>query len=61
MIPVEAEVISPSVVAGRTLDEVQGLNVYQGKVRLTLADHFDVSGEVIKDEEAEMRAILARQ
>ena len=45
-IPVEAEVISPTVIAGRTLDEVQRLNVYQGKVKLMLADHFDVSGEV---------------
>ena len=45
-IPVEAEVISPTVVAGMSLEEVQGLNVYQGKVRLTLADHFDVGGEV---------------
>jgi len=45
-IPVEAEVISPTTVAGMSLKEVQRLNVYQGKVRLTLADHFDVSGEV---------------
>lgn len=45
-IPVEAEVISPTVVAGRSLRDVQRLTVYQGKVRLTLADHFDVSGEV---------------
>jgi formylmethanofuran dehydrogenase subunit C len=45
-IPVEAEVISPTAVAGMSLKEVQGLNVYQGKVRLTLADHFDASGEV---------------
>ena len=45
-IPVEAEVISPNAVAGTSLEEVQRLNVYQGKVRLTLADHFDVTGEV---------------
>jgi len=48
-IPVEAEVISPTAVAGMSLKEVQRLNVYQGKVRLTLADHFDASGEVAEN------------
>ena len=56
-IPVEAEAISPNVVAGKTLAEVQGLVVYQGKTRLRLSDLFTVTGETA-DTPAEQRIVV---
>ncbi|MBN2334947.1 formylmethanofuran dehydrogenase subunit C [Candidatus Bathyarchaeota archaeon] len=53
-IPVEAEAISPNMVAGKTLADVRRLSVYQGKVKLTLADHFDVTGKVAENPAEQM-------
>lgn len=47
-IPLEAEVISPNSVAGRTKEEVEGLKVYCGNRVETLGDYFDVEGETAK-------------
>jgi len=44
-IPLEAEVISPDVVAGKALKEVEGLRVYRGNRAETLGDYFEVEGE----------------
>ena len=45
-IPVEAEVISPDAVAGKTLKEVEGLQVYVGNATYRLREFFEVEGEV---------------
>jgi len=44
-IPVEAEIISPDAVAGKTLKEVRALTVYVGNTERTLGDFFKVSGK----------------
>ncbi len=45
-IPLEAEVISPDVLAGRKIQEIEGLTVYVGNERYALGEFFDVGGEV---------------
>jgi len=45
-IPVEAEVISPDVLAGKGLDEITNLPVYVGNRKLTLSDYFELEGEI---------------
>jgi formylmethanofuran dehydrogenase subunit C len=45
-IPVEAEVICPDRVFGKTLEEVKQLKVYVGNRTHGLADFFEVEGEV---------------
>ncbi|MDH5201416.1 MAG: formylmethanofuran dehydrogenase subunit C [Candidatus Bathyarchaeota archaeon] len=45
-IPVEAEVISPDVVSGKTLKEIEGLKVYVGNSAHRLGEFFEVEGEV---------------
>lgn len=42
---VEAEVITPDVFAGRKLDEIANLPVWEGKIKRKLRDFFDVEGE----------------
>lgn len=44
-IPVEAEIISPDAVAGKTLKDVRALTVYVGNTERTLGDFFKVSGK----------------
>ena len=44
-IPVEAEIITPDAVAGKTLKEVRDLTVYVGNTERTLGDFFKVSGK----------------
>ncbi|MEM1538954.1 MAG: formylmethanofuran dehydrogenase subunit C [Candidatus Bathyarchaeia archaeon] len=44
--PVEAEVITPNVLAGKKLEEIVNLPVWEGKVKRKLGDFFDVEGEV---------------
>ena len=44
-VPLEAESLSPDVVAGLTRDEVRALPVYLGKRRLRLDDFFAVEGD----------------
>jgi formylmethanofuran dehydrogenase subunit C len=45
-IPVEAETISPDAVAGKQLEDIEGLTVYVGNTTRTLGDFFKVKGEV---------------
>jgi len=45
-IPVEAEVISPDVVTGKTLKEIEGFKVYVGNATYRLGEFFEVEGEV---------------
>jgi len=44
-VPLEAEVISPDVLAQLTNDEIRALTVYHGKRQLPLGEFFDVDGE----------------
>jgi formylmethanofuran dehydrogenase subunit C len=48
-IPVEAEVISPDIVAGKKLSEVKSLPVYVGNQKQSLGDFFDVKGEIAEE------------
>ncbi|KON30295.1 hypothetical protein AC482_04180 [miscellaneous Crenarchaeota group-15 archaeon DG-45] len=45
-IPVEAEAISPDIVAGKALPEIEKLVVHVGNTTRPLGDFFDVEGEV---------------
>ena len=45
-IPVEAEVISPDVVTGKTLKEIEGFKVYVGNATYRLGEFFEVEGEL---------------
>ncbi|MGD2142149.1 MAG: formylmethanofuran dehydrogenase subunit C [Candidatus Bathyarchaeota archaeon] len=45
-IPLEAEVISPNKVAGKTLEEVRTLPVYVGNDQQNLGDFFEITGEI---------------
>jgi len=44
-VPLEAESISPDVLAGRTLDDIRALPVHLGRRARRLDEHFDVEGE----------------
>jgi len=44
-VPLEAEVLSPDVMAALTNAEIRALTVYHGKRQLPLSDFFDVEGE----------------
>ncbi|UCH57053.1 MAG: formylmethanofuran dehydrogenase subunit C [Candidatus Bathyarchaeota archaeon] len=48
-VPVEAEVISPDAVSGKTLKDVRALPVYVGNTKRALGDFFKVSGRVAED------------
>lgn len=43
-VPLEAEVISPDQLAGKTESEVSALPIYHGKEQVTLGDFFTVAG-----------------
>jgi formylmethanofuran dehydrogenase subunit C len=57
-VPLEAECLSPDVIAGQALDAVRGLPVFLGKRRLRLDDLFTVDGE--PGAELELRGDLVR-
>jgi formylmethanofuran dehydrogenase subunit C len=44
-VPLEAEVLSPDVVATLSNGEIRGLTVYHGKRQLPVSEFFDVEGE----------------
>jgi formylmethanofuran dehydrogenase subunit C len=44
-VPLEAEVLSPDVIAGLSHTEIRALSVYHGKRQLPLGEFFDVEGE----------------
>jgi formylmethanofuran dehydrogenase subunit C len=45
VVPLEAEVLSPDVVAPLSIDEIRALHIYLGKRQKRVADFFDVEGE----------------
>ena len=57
-VPLEAECISPDVIAPLMLDAVRGLAVYHGKRHLRLDDFFTVEGE--PSDEIEVRGDTSR-
>lgn len=44
-IPVEAEAISPDIIAGRKLEEVEKLSVHVGNTKQTMGEYFELEGE----------------
>ena len=48
-VPLEAEVLSPDVMAELSNDEIRALTVYHGKRQLPLGEFFDVEGETSDD------------
>ena len=41
----EAEVISPDVFAGKTLEDIKKLKLWKGNKQITIEDYFEISGE----------------
>lgn len=58
-VPVEVEKIIPDNIAGKSLDEVFKIRVYEGNRRRTLGELFEVSGE-IAEKPAEQEIIFQR-
>lgn len=56
-LPLEAEVITPDSVAGKTLQEVGALPVYVGNTVQKLGDYFDVKGETAETPSDQLIAI----
>jgi len=50
-IPVEAEVITTDAFAGKSLEEIANLPVWEGKTKRKLSDFFEVEGEVAQKPE----------
>jgi formylmethanofuran dehydrogenase subunit C len=48
MIPVEAEIISPNILAGKTMDEIKKLNLHVGNTKQALSKWFNIEGNVAK-------------
>lgn len=48
-VPLEAEVLSPDVLAPLSYEEIRSLKVYHGKRQLPLSDFFDIDGERSED------------
>jgi formylmethanofuran dehydrogenase subunit C len=58
-VPLEAEVISPESLAGKSEAEVSALPIYHGKEQVALGDFFSVAGEV-RNGEVEVEGDLSR-
>ena len=56
-LPLEAEVITPDSVAGKTLKEVKALPVYVGNTVQKLGDYFEVKGETAETPADQLVAI----
>lgn len=54
--PVEAEMISPDVFSGKSIDDIKKLETWLGKQKLTLGDLFNISGT--SGDKAELKIIL---
>jgi formylmethanofuran dehydrogenase subunit C len=48
-IPIEAENITPDLVAGKQLSEIERLTVYEGNKQHNMSDLFEISGDVAKE------------
>lgn len=53
----EAEVINPNVFAGKTIDEIKNLEVFQGNRRARLDDFFQVTGSKV-EEAKDLRIVI---
>lgn len=51
-VPVEAEVISPDVLAGKSVSEIASLNVWEGNSKIKIGDLFDIEGSTDGNPEA---------
>lgn len=49
--PIEAEVITPDVFAGKSREEIASLPVWEGRVKRKLGDFFEIEGETSKNPE----------
>lgn len=58
-VPLEAEVISPDQLSGKTVAEAEALTIFHGNEKLTLGDFFTISGEV-KDGAVEVEGDLSK-
>jgi formylmethanofuran dehydrogenase subunit C len=56
-LPLEAEVITPDSVAGKTLKEIRALPVYVGNTVETLGKYFDIKGKAAKTPSEQLIAI----
>jgi len=56
-LPLEAEVITPDSVAGKTLKEVKSLPVYVGNTTETLGKYFEIKGETAETPSDQLVAI----
>jgi len=56
-ISVEAEVITPDMVAGKSLDEINSLPVWEGNKKRKLGDFFEVEGEIAEKSE-DLRIVI---
>jgi formylmethanofuran dehydrogenase subunit C len=59
-VPLEADVISPGQLAGKTEAEVSALPVYHGKEQVPLGDFFTVTGQVADDGTVTVEGDLSR-
>src|SRR5947208_433701 len=48
-VPLEVEGITPDAVRGKSLAEIEKLEVFEGNVKSKLADFFSVSGEAVDE------------
>ncbi|OPY50265.1 MAG: Tungsten-containing formylmethanofuran dehydrogenase 2 subunit C [Methanosaeta sp. PtaU1.Bin055] len=59
LVPVEAEGISPDVLAPLTLEEIGRIEVWEGNRRSVLSDLFALSGDDVPGEAADARILLS--
>jgi formylmethanofuran dehydrogenase subunit C len=56
-IPIEADVINPDIISGKTIETVESSKVYQGNKTYPLSDFFKVEGEVADNPQQQMIVI----
>lgn len=56
-IPIEAEVISPDVFAGKTLEEVRNLPIFYGNEEMEMKEHIHAMGKVAENPEEQLIVI----
>lgn len=44
-VPLEAENITPDNFAGKTIEEIKAINIWNGNIKVQISDFFDVEGE----------------
>jgi formylmethanofuran dehydrogenase subunit C len=56
-IPIEADVISPDVFAGKTLQEIRNLSIYYGNEEIPMKEYIHAQGKVAKKPEEQLIVI----